>query len=163
MRVAREKTCDKMVIWKVDSVRRGLFYMFSNKNLKKGAAVVEFAFVLPFLVILLYGIIEFGLILYNQQVITNASREGARAGIAHASVSDIENIVDNYCLGRLIRFDTEINPSTTVTGPLGSPGDDLTVVVTYDYTLMFSDLLGFGPNFTLNAQTLMKMENVAGP
>jgi len=47
----------------------------------KGAAAVEFALVLLPLIILVFGAIEFGVLLYNQQVITNASREGARAGI----------------------------------------------------------------------------------
>ena len=48
---------------------------------QKGAALVEFAIVVPLLILLATGIGEFGLVLYNKQVITNASREGARAGI----------------------------------------------------------------------------------
>lgn len=48
---------------------------------QQGATVVEFAIILPLLITLIFGIIEFGLFLYNKQVITNASREGARAGI----------------------------------------------------------------------------------
>ena len=45
-----------------------------------GASAVEFAVVLPLLV-LPFGIIEFSLALYDKAMITNASREGARAGI----------------------------------------------------------------------------------
>jgi Flp pilus assembly protein TadG len=48
---------------------------------QKGVAAVEFALVLPLLVLLIFGIIEFSLLMFNKQVITNASREGARAGI----------------------------------------------------------------------------------
>ncbi len=44
-----------------------------------GAAAVEMALVLPFLMVILMGIIEFGRVLYSHQVITNASREAARA------------------------------------------------------------------------------------
>ncbi len=40
---------------------------------------VEAALVLPFLLALLMGIIEFGRVLYFQQVLTNAARESARA------------------------------------------------------------------------------------
>lgn len=43
-----------------------------------GASAVEFALISPLLFVLLFGIIEFSAILYNQAVITNASREGAR-------------------------------------------------------------------------------------
>ena len=46
----------------------------------KGASAVEFALVLPILIVLLFGIVEFGLLMYNKAVITNASREGARDG-----------------------------------------------------------------------------------
>jgi Flp pilus assembly protein TadG len=41
---------------------------------QRGGSALEFAIVLSLLVLILFGIIEFGLVLYNQQVITNASR-----------------------------------------------------------------------------------------
>ena len=47
----------------------------------RGVAAVEFALILPLLLALTFGLIEFGLFMYNQQVLTNAAREGARAGI----------------------------------------------------------------------------------
>jgi len=46
-----------------------------------GATVVEFALIAPLLLLLTFGIIEFGLFLFNKHVITNVSREIARAGI----------------------------------------------------------------------------------
>ena len=48
---------------------------------QKGTTVVEFAIILPLLLLLIFGIIEFGLFLFNRHVITNAVREAARAGI----------------------------------------------------------------------------------
>ena len=48
---------------------------------QKGTEVVEFAIVSLLLFLLLFGIIDFGILLYDKAVITNASREGARAGI----------------------------------------------------------------------------------
>lgn len=52
-----------------------------EKNRQKGVAAVEFAIVAPLLFLLIFGIISYGIMLYNQAVITNASRAGARAGI----------------------------------------------------------------------------------
>ena len=49
-----------------------------NQN---GATAVEFAVILPLLLLLIFGIIEFGLLLFNRHVITNSVREAARAGI----------------------------------------------------------------------------------
>ena len=51
-----------------------------RKN-QDGATVIEFALVAPLLFLLIFGIIEFGLLLFNKHVITTACREGARAGI----------------------------------------------------------------------------------
>lgn len=47
---------------------------------KSGQSLVEFALVLPLLVLLLYGLAEFGFLLYGHVQVTNAAREGARAG-----------------------------------------------------------------------------------
>jgi Flp pilus assembly pilin Flp len=47
---------------------------------QRGASAVEFALLLPLLVLFVFGIIEFGAWFYDQAVITNASRVGARLG-----------------------------------------------------------------------------------
>ncbi|GAA1889756.1 hypothetical protein GCM10009715_39470 [Paeniglutamicibacter psychrophenolicus] len=54
-----------------------------SKTDQRGASAVEFAIVLPLLLTLLLGIIEFGF-LFNQQIsLTQAAREGARAYAIH--------------------------------------------------------------------------------
>ena len=45
-------------------------------NSTRGAAAVEFGLLAPLLFVILFGIIEFGAVLYNKAVITNVSREG---------------------------------------------------------------------------------------
>jgi Flp pilus assembly protein TadG len=45
---------------------------------QSGASAVEFALVMPLLVVMLMGIIDFGRVWNRQQVITDAAREGAR-------------------------------------------------------------------------------------
>ena len=50
---------------------------------EKGQAMVEFALVLPFLLALLCGIIDFGWLYYNQITLNNAAREGARYAVIH--------------------------------------------------------------------------------
>ena len=69
-------------------------------NCQKGAAAVEFAIVLPLLLMLLFGIIEFSVILYDKAMITNASREGTRAGIVSRwptklTEAEIKTVVTN--------------------------------------------------------------------
>ena len=48
---------------------------------QRGSEVVEFAISASLLFILLFGIIEFSVALFDKATLTNASREGARTGI----------------------------------------------------------------------------------
>ena len=134
---------------------------------QKGAAMVEFAIVLPVLLLIVFGIIEFSLALYNKAVITNASREGARMGIVYAepaiTTGEITTTVENYCQDFLVSFGAAAAPATTVAGgPCGegTSGNSLTVTVDYQYTFLvlpnFSNFLG--PNLNLSAETVMRCE-----
>jgi len=46
---------------------------------ESGAALVEFTILMPVFFLLLFGIVEFGSIIWSQNTMTTASREGARA------------------------------------------------------------------------------------
>lgn len=50
-----------------------------HRQREKGAAMVEFAIVLPVLLLLVFGIIEFGRAYNTQLTLTHAAREGVRA------------------------------------------------------------------------------------
>jgi Flp pilus assembly protein TadG len=128
-----------------------------------GQSLVEFALVLPVFLILLFGIVEFGLLLYNQHVITNASREGARYGIVvrapRRSVAEIEAVVDSYCADHMLTFGSG-TPATTVTFAGQSFGDDLAVEVTfhYDFLVLPNFIATFLGGTDLRAHTTMKYE-----
>jgi Flp pilus assembly protein TadG len=137
---------------------------------QKGGALVEFAIVLPLLVILVIGIIEFGLLCYNKHIIANASREGARAAIIAGddSLGDaaIRTIVKNYCNSRLLDFsgnsvtdaDIDLDPNRATLGF----GDDFTVAIEYDYGFLIPSLFNLGNATKITAKTLMKMEQTIG-
>lgn len=62
---------------------------------ESGAVVIEFAMVLPILVILVFGIVQFGLLFHRQHGIHSAAREGARlAALSDATSEDIVARVD---------------------------------------------------------------------
>lgn len=146
---------------------------------QEGASAVEFAIILPLLLILVFGIIEFSILFYDKAMITNASREGAREGIVfqpqydpdtgekilnHPLDAQIVATVAQYVQNHLISFDSGDVVTTTITRPPGdSPGDSLTVTVNYDYTfLVFDSLLslvgGSLDGISLDAVTVMRME-----
>lgn len=143
-------------------------------NKEKGASAVEFALVLPVLILLLFGIIEFGLLLYDKAVITNASREGARAGIVYVTTvgaggtatavppEEITDTVDSYIASSLISLGTDESvPVTTVAGNCAVAGSALTVTVNYPYSFLVlpNFAKGTGASIMLTATTVMNCEN----
>ena len=53
--------------------------------MQRGSAAVEMALLLPILILMIDGVLEFGLILHNESVLSSASSVAARAGIAKGS------------------------------------------------------------------------------
>ena len=131
---------------------------------QRGATAVEFAIVFPLLILLMFGIIEFSVILYDKAMITNASREGARAGIVsqleRVSDTQIRSVVDNYCRLYLISFRSGAAPVTTVARTGSTFGSDLSVTVTYTYSFLALPqfVTGLVGPMNLTARTVMKME-----
>ncbi|MBF7082487.1 pilus assembly protein [Desulfallas sp. Bu1-1] len=65
----------------------------------RGQALVEFALILPLVILLLMAIFEFGSIFHSYLVITNASRDGARIGIVgeYTDEEDLKQKVKDMC------------------------------------------------------------------
>ena len=132
-----------------------------------GGSMVEFVVVAPVLLLILFGIIEMGFLLYDKAVLTNACREGAREGIVFSdprpTVGDITQVVNNYCGTYLISFAAGATPDVDVPPTGGNSGDPLTVTVTYPYQfLVFSNLAelfgGIDGTINLSAQSVMRLE-----
>jgi hypothetical protein len=87
--------------------------LFRNRDNDQGAAAVEMALVLPLLILLLGGIIDFGFAFNTQISLTHAAREGVRveaigivdgdpegsalAAFSAPATSDVEADVDRPC------------------------------------------------------------------
>lgn len=151
---------------------RSLFKSRNQEN-QRGVAAVEFAIVLPLLLFLFIGITEFGIAYYNKQVLTNASREGARAGIvAGVEEDEIKRIVREYIFdedenkSRLITFGTdpflnENDYKDYITVP--PPNSYRRVSVEFEHTYLILQAVDFfGADFisplNIGASTTMRME-----
>lgn len=132
----------------------------------KGAASVEFAIVAVLFLALVFGIIEFGILMFDKQVLTNASREGARAGVVmrvpRVSDATIQSIVNQYAQEHMVSFGSSSTLTTIVRRelPPGSGslfGSELEVEVTYPFNFLVLSNFGLGPKL-LKAETRMRME-----
>jgi Flp pilus assembly protein TadG len=64
-----------------------------SRRADEGAAAVELALVLPVLLLLVFGLIDFGRVMQQQIQLTEAVREGARVGALNGTASDMQNQV----------------------------------------------------------------------
>ena len=122
----------------------------------KGQAIVEMAFILPILLLILMGIIEFGRIFNTYLLLTNASREGARVASVGGMDSDVINSIGNVT-------PTLNQTSLKITiDPLEgarSRGLPVTVTTTYNVQLICPIVNVILPNpFPLASQTTMRTE-----
>jgi Flp pilus assembly protein TadG len=134
---------------------------------RKGAAAVEFAIIAPLLFTIIFGIIEFGLLFFDKQVITNASREGARYGILWSPTrpTDVEITarVLTYTANHLVTFGAPTTPTVAIsrTGVWpGTSGDALSVTVTYPYNFLLlpNFVTGLSNISNLKARSIMRLE-----
>jgi len=129
--------------------------MKTLKN-QKGQSLVEFAIILPILLLLLFGIAEFGIMLNSYLTIQNGSREGARLGIIGGSDVEIIALIRTTS-PNLTAADMSISLTPSETNR--KSGDTLQVIVTYNYHMtvpIISSLVG--NVIVLTAQTSMRIE-----
>lgn len=140
--------------------------MFRNKE--RGAALIEFVLVIPLLLLLIFGIIEFSVLFYDKAVITNASREAAREFAIYRQTSAdkayLEGVVTQYVQNRMISLAGASVPSLN-TVPIDPTTKDsniqyVTAEVTYiyDWFLLPSLMNDLLPDIDLTATTIMRNE-----
>jgi Flp pilus assembly protein TadG len=113
---------------------------------ERGAELIEFAMTLPLLLLLVLGIIEFGFLFQEYEVVTNASREGARIAAlmpsAGYSTDDVKARVSDYLTASGLEI-AQATPAPTVVAaqlPIGATGKCMpavTVTVNYQHPIPF--------------------------
>lgn len=127
---------------------------------RPGAAVVEFAIVAPIFFLFVLGIIEFGRMVMVQQVLTNASREGARVAVVDGATT--EEVVAR---ARAILNPAGIRTAQIVIDPnppgVARAGAPVTVTVRVPFReVSWLPMPLFLGNITLQATTVMRRESV---
>ena len=96
--------------------------------------MVEFALVAAFVFIpLVFGIIEFGRVIWTRNVVTAAAREGVRYAIVHGTESGA--LFDSGAVASYVEGRTALTPIVVRTTSTGTkkPQDTVTVSVSYVY------------------------------
>jgi hypothetical protein len=116
---------------------------------ERGAELIEFALVLPILLLVVLGIVDFGFLFQRMEVVTNAAREGARMAVlpAYNMNTDVCPRIMTYLQnGGLATTGScpnptnptiSINAAYSVTLPSGASISGKQVVVEYMHSYVF--------------------------
>jgi Flp pilus assembly protein TadG len=140
--------------------RLSLHAWLRGVNGERGQAFAEFALIIPFFMVVIFAIVEFSLIVTDQVSLTNAAREGARAGALKGGTSSTAvTAAQNAATGL-----TQCPLSSPTATYSGSP-QQVTVTVTCSYTSLTPlsaviRLIGgsINTNLNLSATTEMRVE-----
>jgi Flp pilus assembly protein TadG len=141
--------------------------MRSRKS-QRGAAALEFALVFPVLLLLLVGIVDFGMLMSTQSVVANAAREGARTaalsnnamaaqGAVNRAIADLPGAT-NIGTTVTVGCTTAAGDPCSLSDSTSDAGGTVTVTVNYLHTWLSPVLLGLAPTITLRGTSFMRIE-----
>jgi Flp pilus assembly protein TadG len=134
------------------------------RNNQDGQAMVEFVLVAPILLLLIFGIIQFGIVFNNYMTLTDAVRAGARQAAVSRTLPDPVGAATNRVKSAATNLDTSagalditVDPFDPKTGSHDwAQGGDVTVKASYPYSI---SLLGFVvKSGQLTSQTTERVE-----
>src|SRR3954466_2892448 len=119
---------------------------------ERGAAAVEFALVVPMLVLLLFGVVEFGRAYFVQTTVSGAAREGVRVMALqnNATAARAAAVSAASTLG-VTSAQVTVSPASCVSTP--DAAVSATVTVTYPMTYVTGL---FGSSITLTGKGVMR-------
>jgi len=118
-----------------------------------GVSAVEFGLILPVLIILLLGLMDYGYIFYIQLNLTNAAREGARRGVVQDDFNTATSVAGTTATNYL-------NSMVKITTATVDTSNSVDPQVQVDIHLNnFKPLIGFVPTpSSLHASSTMRWE-----
>lgn len=150
--------------------KKRLGFWVRQQGERRGAAAVEFAVVLPLMLLLIFGLIEFGRYMMVAQTLVNMSREGARmAAQGDFTVNQVRNemqsqIDEIYNNGNAFTIDITSNGAAVPNGDIDTQvarGQPIRVTITVDYsdvTLLPGGSFVFDNDFQIRGRTTMRRE-----
>ena len=124
---------------------------------RKGQSLLETALVMPVLVLLLVGIVDFGLLFNNYLVVANASREGARKAAVGADNTSISASVFNAASSLdETKLTLTISPENEEERERGC---EVSVTLVYEHSIFTPIISSIIPNpIELTSKSTMRME-----
>jgi hypothetical protein len=121
---------------------------------QSGQTVTEFALVLPLLALLLFGVIQFGIVFHQYVTLTDAVRAGGRQGAVARDLPNPRAIVEDRVRRSTVNLDQ--SKLSVVVDSTFLRGDDITVTASYPYSINLLGIVVKSGNFS--ATTVERVE-----
>ena len=145
-----------------------------RRRTEDGAAAVEFALVLPILLVIVFAIISFGWVFAQSLALSNSARQAARyAAVENRTCDDVKDEAVSAS-APLVKLDPTVDPnavqiSRTTGTPCGVPAtdqpckdsgdkDNVTVTLTYEAQILVPIVPGLGNTKTLHGTGVFRCE-----
>lgn len=128
---------------------------------ESGSVALEFVILFPFVIMILVGVLDFSLMMYDKAALVTAARTAARAGIVVGSTVDVATVAKNTANSLLVSGRASTGASATPTNQTDAWGNKQLVVTmsyTYNGLLIGSAFSALTGPVTLNATAVMNYE-----
>jgi Flp pilus assembly pilin Flp len=122
----------------------------------RGAVAIEFALVLPVLIAVMFGIIQYGMVLFTEQMMVYAAREAARSyAVGTSTAAQAQTLAEGLLPGHVSSFSVTVDEpdpdlgETDVTVTISAPMEDAAII----------NVLGSLMSGNLQAAIVMRVEN----
>jgi Flp pilus assembly protein TadG len=136
-----------------------------SKRSERGQTAVEFALMIPVMLLFVLGIFQVGVTYFNQEAMATSARDGARAGAIHTGstpaviIQDAKDAITSNASGlntsSMSITVTGVDNPQAPNGTLWEQGDIIDVTVTYPWKI---GVLAFSKSGTLTTHTALRME-----
>ena len=123
-------------------------------------SLVEFALILPIIVLFIIGIFDLGFAVYTRNILASAAREGARTGIIMANN---DAMIQTRVKAAAPGLNLQNSQISIVPSPSRSFSNPITVTVSYTYTTItpfLGQVVGNGGKVPLSGRSVMIVEGV---
>jgi Flp pilus assembly protein TadG len=140
----------------------------SRRSRESGASLVEFAMVMPLLLLLVFGIMESGWLFSQLTETRNAAREGARLAVVDfGTASQVALETCNRAVLSSGGATVAVSSNGNVSDPINDPTASVTVAIDNSYESLTGFLDPFFQGRSLDATVIMRVErpltNLVGP
>jgi Flp pilus assembly protein TadG len=149
-----------------------------RRDTRRGSALVQTAILLPMMMLLLFGILEYSRYVMLLQVMNNAAREGCRYAVMHTNPivinavtygnanSDVTNLVSSCLAGQALSGQAvtvygsdALGNNNGVTWQNTQSGQWITVKITGNFVSILPGFLRMANNVPITAESVMRSES----